>query len=165
MGLTVRPLYPQAGSCWPVLPQARLEAAARVGLLQAQEPEVVRLKRMAARGGRAGMPQSSRGGLGSRSGTVKGSTRARTKVPWDETAAKPDQTLERRTSELNGRLVVEVKVRARAPWLRCALAPHATEVSIFRPESRYHRLVFTVPEWDTFLADVKTGLYDVVSAP
>ena len=37
--------------------------------------------------------------------------------------------------------------------------------AIFRPESRYHRLVFTVPEWDAFLADVKTGLYDVVATP
>lgn len=123
------------------------------------------MKCTAARGGRAGTEDSPRGGLVSRSGAAaKGRTRAGTKVPWDETAAKPDQTLDRRGSELNGRLVVAVDVRARAPWLRCALAPHATEVSIFRPESRYHRLVFTVPEWDTFLADVKTGLYDVVSA-
>jgi hypothetical protein len=111
------------------------------------------------------MQDSPRGGLVSRSGTAaKGRTPAGTKVPWDETAARPDQTLERRRSELNGSLVVEVEVRTRPPWLRCALAPHAVEVSIFRPESRYHRLVFTVPEWDTFLADVKTGLYDVVSA-
>jgi hypothetical protein len=126
---------------------------------------VVRLKRTAARGGRAGTEDSPRGGLVSRSGAAaKERTRTGSKVPWDETAAKPDQTLDRRGSELNGRLVVEVEVRARAPWLRCALAPHATEVSIFRPESRYHRLVFTAPEWDTFLTDVKTGLYDVVSA-
>ena len=53
--------------------------------------------------------------------------------------------------------MVEVEVRDRPRSLRCALAPHAAEVSIFRPESRYHRLVFTVPEWDAFLADVKTA--------
>jgi hypothetical protein len=125
---------------------------------------VVRLEPTAARGGRARKPDSQRGGLVSRSGAAEGRTRAATKVPRDETAARPGLTLERRTSELNGRLVVEVEVRARPPWLRCALAPHAAEVSIFRPESRYHRLVFTALEWDTFLADVKTGLYDVVSA-
>jgi hypothetical protein len=68
----------------------------------------------------------------------------------------------RRTSELNGRPVVEVQVRTRPRWLRCAVAPHAAEVSVLRPESRYHRLVFTVPEWDAFLADVKAGLYDVI---
>jgi hypothetical protein len=127
---------------------------------------VVRLKRTAAREGRAGMQDSPRGGLVSRSGAAaKGRTRAETKVPWDETAARPGRTLKRGRSELNGRLVVEVEVRTRPLWLRCALAPHAAEVSIFRPESRYHRLVFTVPEWDTFLADVRTGLYDVVPAP
>jgi hypothetical protein len=75
-----------------------------------------------------------------------------------------DLTLACHTSQLKGRLVVVAQVRARPPWLRCALAPHAAEVSIFRPEARYHRLVFTLPEWDTFLTDVKTGLYDVVSA-
>jgi hypothetical protein len=111
------------------------------------------------------MTDSPPGALVLRSEKVKGRARAGTKVPWDETAARPGQTLERHRSELNGRLVVEVEVRARPPWLRCPLAPHAVEVSIFRPESRYHRLVFTVPEWNTFLADVKTGLYDVVSAP
>jgi hypothetical protein len=139
-----------------------LDAAAGTDLLQAQEPEVVRLKRSAARG----VQTSPRGGLVSRSGAAaEVRTPAGTEVPWDETAATPDQTLERRRSELNGRMVVEVEVRTRPPWMRCALAPHAAEVSMFRPESRYHRLVFTVPEWDTFLADVKTGLYDVVSAP
>jgi hypothetical protein len=91
--------------------------------------------------------------------------RAVTKAPQDEPAARPDLTAERRTSGLNGRPVVEVEVRARPRWLRCALAPHAAEVSILRPESRYHRLVFTVPEWDAFLADVKAGLYDVVATP
>jgi hypothetical protein len=101
----------------------------------------------------------------SRSRAVDGRTRAGTKVAQNETAARPELTLERLTSELDRRLVVEVEVRARPPWLRCALAPHAAEVWIFRPESRYHRLVFTVPEWDAFLADVKTGLYDVVSTP
>jgi hypothetical protein len=63
-------------------------------------------------------------------------------------------------SDLNARAVVEVEVRARPGWSRCASAPHAIEVAVFRPESRYHRLVFTAPEWDTFLADVKAGLYD-----
>ena len=64
-------------------------------------------------------------------------------------------------SDLNARAVVEVEVRARPGWSRCASAPHAIEVAVFRPESRYHRLVFTVPEWGTFLADVKAGLYNV----
>ncbi len=68
----------------------------------------------------------------------------------------------RRASELNGRPVVEVQVRCRPRWLRCTVAPHAAEVSVLRPESRYHRLVFTVSEWDAFLADVKAGLYDVI---
>ena len=126
---------------------------------------MVKLNGTTAWGGRAGVPDSPRGELASRSVAVKGRARAGTKVPRDAPAAGPDLTIERRRSELNGRLMVEVEVRARAPWLRCALAPHAAEVSIFRPESRYHRLVFTVPEWDTFLADVKTGLYDVASAP
>jgi hypothetical protein len=67
-------------------------------------------------------------------------------------------------SDLNARAVVEVEVRARPGWSRCASAPHAIEVAVFRPESRYHRLVFTAPEWDTFLADVKAGLYDVEEA-
>jgi hypothetical protein len=61
-------------------------------------------------------------------------------------------------------MVIEAVVRVRPRSLRCALAPHAAEVAIFRPESRYHRLVFTVHEWDRFLADVKIGLYDVVAA-
>ena len=69
---------------------------------------------------------------------------------------------ERRVSDLNGHPVIEVEVRARPPGLRCTLAPHAIEVSILRPESRFHRLVFTLAEWETFLADVKEGLYDVV---
>jgi hypothetical protein len=72
---------------------------------------------------------------------------------------------ERRVSELNGRPVVEVQVRARPRWLRCATAPHAAEVSVLRPENRYHRLVFTVPEWDAFLVDVKAGLFDVIETP
>lgn len=67
-------------------------------------------------------------------------------------------------SDLNARAVVEVEIRARPGWSRCASAPHATEVAVFRPESRYHRLVFTAPEWDTFLADVKAGLYNEVEA-
>jgi hypothetical protein len=85
------------------------------------------------------------------------------KPAQDKPAARHDPTAERRTSELDGRPVVEVEVRARPRRLRCALAPHAAEVAILRPESRYHRLVFTVPEWDAFLADVKAGLYDVVA--
>ena len=125
---------------------------------------MVTVEPTAARRGRARKPGSQRGGLVSRSGAAEGRTRAGTKVLQDETTARPGLTLEPCTSELNGRLVIEVEVHARPPWLRCALAPHAAEVSIFRPESRYHRLVFTVLEWDTFLADVKTGLYDVVSA-
>ena len=57
----------------------------------------------------------------------------------------------RRVSELNGRPVVEVQVRTRPRWFRCPVAQHTAEVSVLRPESRYHRLVFTVPEWDAFL--------------
>ena len=64
----------------------------------------------------------------------------------------------------NAQAVVEVEVRARPGWSRCASAPHAIEVAVFRPESRYHRLVFTAPEWGTFLADVKAGLYNVEEA-
>jgi hypothetical protein len=71
----------------------------------------------------------------------------------------------RRVSELNGRPVVEVQVRTRPRCLRCAAAPHAAEVALLRPDSRYHRLVFTVPEWDAFLLDVKAGLYDVTETP
>jgi hypothetical protein len=67
-------------------------------------------------------------------------------------------------SDLNARAVIEVEVRARPGWSRCTSAPHAIEVAVFRPESRYHRLVFTAPEWDTFLGDVKAGLYNVVEA-
>jgi hypothetical protein len=67
-------------------------------------------------------------------------------------------------SAVNGRAAVEVEVRARPGWSRCASAPHAVEVAVFRPESRYHRLVFTAPEWDAFLSDVKAGLYSVVEA-
>jgi hypothetical protein len=78
--------------------------------------------------------------------------------------ASPDSSLDRRSSELNGRLVIEAVVRSRPRSLRCTLAPHAAEVSVFRPESRYHRLVFTMPEWDKFLADVKTGRYDMEAA-
>lgn len=70
-----------------------------------------------------------------------------------------------RVSEMNGRPVVEVQVRTRPRWLRCAVAPHAAEVSLLRPESRYHRLVFTVPEWNAFLMDVKAGMYDVIETP
>jgi hypothetical protein len=65
-------------------------------------------------------------------------------------------------SEMGGHPVIKVEVRARPLEARCALAPHTTEVSVLRPESRFHRLVFTVPEWNAFLADVKAGLYDVV---
>jgi hypothetical protein len=83
----------------------------------------------------------------------------------EKPTAKPGLTAQRCTSELNGHPVVEVEVRARPRWLRCALAPHAAEVSILRPESRYHRLVFTVPEWDAFLSDVKAGRYDLVATP
>ena len=71
----------------------------------------------------------------------------------------------RRVSELDGRPVVEVQVRTRPQSSRCTAAPHAAEVSLLRPESRYHRLVFTVPEWDSFLVDVKAGLYDVIETP
>ena len=67
-------------------------------------------------------------------------------------------------SDLNASAVVEVEVRARPAWSRCASAPHALEVAVFRPEARYHRLVFAAPEWNTFLADVKAGLYNVVEA-
>ena len=76
--------------------------------------------------------------------------------------ARPDLANGRRGTALTDFLVVEVRARPR--WLRCALAPHAAEVSIFRPESRYHRLVFTAAEWDAFLADVKSGVYDVAAA-
>jgi hypothetical protein len=70
-----------------------------------------------------------------------------------------------RLSELNGRPVIEVQVRTRPQSLRCTVAPHAAEVSVLRPGSRYHRLVFTVPEWDAFLGDVKAGLYDLIETP
>jgi hypothetical protein len=100
-----------------------------------------------------------------RAAAVKGVTESGTRIQQDKIGAGPDLTLGRRRSALNGRLVVEIEVRARPRWLRCALAPHAAEVWIFRPESLYHRLVFTMSEWDTFLADVKKGLYDVVAAP
>lgn len=75
-----------------------------------------------------------------------------------------DGAVKQPMSDLNARTVVEVEVRARPEWSRCASAPHAVEVAVFRPESRYHRLVFTAPEWDIFLADVKTGVYNVVEA-
>jgi hypothetical protein len=100
-----------------------------------------------------------------RAGAAKARAGATTKIPRGKSTASPDPTVDRRRSELNGRLVIEAEVRVRPRSLRCALAPHAAEVSICRPESRYHRLVFTVPEWDRFLADVKMGLYDVVAAP
>lgn len=79
-------------------------------------------------------------------------------------SAKPDLGNGRRCgTALNDCLVVQVRARPR--WLRCALAPHEAEVSIFRPESQYHRLVFTAAEWDAFLTDVKAGAYDVAVAP
>ena len=77
-------------------------------------------------------------------------------------AGRSDMTPKLRMSELDGHPVIKVEVRPRPPGARCTLAPHATEVSVLRPESRFHRLVFTVPEWNTFLADVKAGLYDVI---
>lgn len=92
-----------------------------------------------------------------------GHARAMIKPPQGKSTARPGLTAERRTSELDGLPVVEVEVRDRPRWLRCALAPHAAEVAILRPESRYHRLVFTVPEWDAFLGDVKAGFYDVIA--
>ena len=67
-------------------------------------------------------------------------------------------------SDLNVRAVVEVEARTRPTWSRCASAPHSIEVAVFRPESRYHRLVFTAPEWATFVANVRAGLYNVVEA-
>ena len=100
-----------------------------------------------------------------RTAAAKGHTRAATGAPPAVPAARPDLTAERRTSQLNGRPVVEVEVRVRPRWLRCASAPHAAEVSVLRSDSLYHRLVFTMPEWDAFLADVKAGLYDVVQTP
>ena len=90
-----------------------------------------------------------------------GPARSGMKIPRDKTAAMLGLALDRRRSELHGHSVVEVEIRARPRSSRCALAPHAAEVSIFRPGSRYHRLVLTVPEWVAFLADVKTGHYDV----
>lgn len=83
------------------------------------------------------------------------------KISRQETAAMLGLALDRRRSEIHGHSVVEVEIRDRPRSSMCTLAPHATEVSIFRPASRYHRLVFTVPEWVAFLADVKTGHYDV----
>jgi hypothetical protein len=141
------------------------EAAVGVGLPHAQELEVARLNHTAPRANRSRVPGSPRGGLVSRSGAVGGRTRTGAKFARNETVAGPELALKRHMSELDRRLVVEVEVRARPPWLRCALAPHAAEVWIFRAESRYHRLVFTVHEWDAFVADVKTGLYDVASTP
>jgi hypothetical protein len=81
-----------------------------------------------------------------------------------EDDGKGSAAVKRPMSDLNARPVVEVEVRARPGWSRCASAPHAIEVAVFRPESRYHRLVFTAPEWDTFLADVRAGLHDVGEA-
>jgi hypothetical protein len=83
------------------------------------------------------------------------------KNPRHRTAALLGVTLDRRRSELNGRPVVEVEMRLRPRTSRCLLAPNAAEISIFRPESRYHRLVLTAHEWAAFLADAKTGRYDV----
>jgi hypothetical protein len=100
-----------------------------------------------------------------RVGAAKAHTGAAIKIPRGKSTASLDPTRDRRRSEFNGRVVIEAEVRTRPPSSRCVLAPHAAEVSIFRPESRYHRLVFTVPEWDTFLTDVKTGLYDLAVAP
>jgi hypothetical protein len=98
-------------------------------------------------------------------GAAKARAGDATKLLRDRCTTSPDTTVDRRSSELNGRLVIEAEVRVRPRSLRCALAPHAAEVLIFRPESRYHRLVFTVPEWDRFLADVKMDLYDLVAVP
>lgn len=77
---------------------------------------------------------------------------------------RKDSIVKHPMSDLNARAVVEVEVRTRPAWSRCASAPHAIEVAVFRPESRYHRLVFTAPEWDAFVANVKAGLYNVVEA-
>jgi hypothetical protein len=92
---------------------------------------------------------------------TEGHPEAGMKNPRHKTAALLGITLDRRSSELDGRSVVEVEIRIRPRSSRCALAPHAAEVSVFRPESRYHRLVLTAPEWAAFLADAKTGRYDV----
>jgi hypothetical protein len=100
-----------------------------------------------------------------RVGAPKARAGATARIPRGKSTASSDPTVDRRRSELNGRLVIEAEVRVRPRSSRCAMAPHAAEVSIYRPDSRYHRLVFTVPEWDRFLADVKMGLYDVVTAP
>jgi hypothetical protein len=81
--------------------------------------------------------------------------------PPDATAALLGMTIDRRRSDLDSRSVVEVEIRVRPRSSRCLLAPHAAEVSIFRPDSRYHRLVLTASEWAAFLADVKTGGYDI----
>ncbi len=71
---------------------------------------------------------------------------------------------ESRSTELDGRPVVEVVVRDRPPWTRGPLAPHHTEIILRRPESPYRQLVFTVPEWGAFLADVKADLFDLAQA-
>lgn len=89
--------------------------------------------------------------------------RSGTRIPQEKTAPVRRRALDRRTSELDGHSVVEVEIRVRPRSTRCALAPHDAEVSIFRSESRYHRLVLTLPEWVVFLADVKTGHYDVAA--
>ena len=69
----------------------------------------------------------------------------------------PYPTLDRRSSELNGRLVIEAEVQSPAPFVEVRPGAARRGSLNLRPESRYHRLVFTVPEWDRFLADVKTG--------
>ena len=88
-----------------------------------------------------------------------------TNAPGCKTALTDGLTLDRRRSELAGISVVEVEIRERPRSSRCALAPHAAEVSIFRKESRYHRLVLTMADWLAFLADVKAGHYDVATTP
>jgi len=83
------------------------------------------------------------------------------KTPEDRAAATPGLAVDKRRSELQGRPVLEVEIRTRPTSARCALAPQVADVSIFRPDSRYHRLVLTVHEWVAFLADVRSGRYDV----
>lgn len=70
-----------------------------------------------------------------------------------------------RQAELNGQPVIEIQVRDRPPWSRGSLSPQPAEVVLLRPQSPFHRLVLTVPEWNAFLAGAKEGLYDIEEAP
>ena len=70
-----------------------------------------------------------------------------------------------RQAEVDGQPVIEIQVRGRPPWSQGPLSPLPAEVVLLRPQARWHRLVFTVPEWNAFLDGAKKGLYDVEEVP